>query len=212
MVAATVTAMNKQIRRGLVAAVSVVTLALAACSADHPAGMGHDGGTPSSPGAGASGPASVAKNPADIMFVTMMIPHHQQAVEMSDLLLAKSGVDADVRKLAEQIKAAQQPEIDQMKSWLTDWGIDDSHMGAMDHSDHMGGMLSKEELDKLRKADGPTGQRLYLKGMIEHHQGAIDMANNVLEAGQNPDVEKLAQEIVTSQQAEITEMNKMLGR
>lgn len=203
--------MNKQLKRVLVAAASVMTFALAACGTDHPGGMGHDAGTPPSD-AGTASPGSAAKNPADIMFVTMMIPHHEQAVEMSDMLLAKSEVDADARKLAEQIKAAQQPEIDQMKAWLADWGIDDSQMGSMDHSGHMDGMLTKEQLEKLQKADGPTGQRLYLEGMIEHHQGAVDMANNVLGAGQNPDVRKLAQEIVTSQQAEIAEMNKMLGR
>ena len=205
--------MNTKLQRGLVAAVSAMTLALAACSGGQPSEAGHGhGGASSSPTTGSASPGSAAKSPADVMFVTMMIPHHEQAVEMSDLLLAKSGVDAGVRKLAEQIKAAQQPEIDQMKNWLTDWGIDDSQLDSMDHSDHMDGMLTKEQLDKLRKADGPTGQRLYLEGMIEHHQGAVDMANNVLEAGQNPDVRKLAQEIVTSQQAEITEMNKMLGR
>ena len=209
--------MTKQFRRPLSVAVSGVVLVLAACSAGQP-GNSSEGGSESTvpsagaPGAGATSPGSVAKNPADVMFVVMMIPHHQQAVEMSDLLLAKSGVDADVRKLAGQIKAAQQPEIDQMKGWLDDWGIDGSHMNAMDHSGHMGGMLSKEQLATLRKADGPTGQKLYLEGMIKHHQGAIDMANNVLGVGQDPDVKKLAEAIVVSQQAEIVEMKKMLGR
>ena len=211
--------MNKKFRRALVAVVSGVTLvlALAACSGGQSGSTGDGGGgsaAPSSgvPSAGASNPGSVAKNPADIMFVVMMIPHHEQAVEMSDLLLAKSGVDADVRKLGEQIKAAQQPEIDQMKGWLADWGIDDSHMGSMDHAGHMDGMLSKKQLAELQKADGPTGQKLYLEGMVEHHQGAIDMANNVLGVGQDPDVKKLAETIVVSQQAEIVEMNKMLDR
>ena len=209
--------MTKQFRRPLSVAVSGVVLVLAACSAGQP-GNSSEGGSGSTvpsagaPSAGATSPGSVAKNPADVMFVVMMIPHHQQAVEMSDLLLAKSGVDADVRKLAGQIKAAQQPEIDQMKGWLDDWGIDGSHMNAMDHSGHMGGMMSKEQLATLRKADGPTGQKLYLEGMIKHHQGAIDMANNVLGVGQDPDVKKLAEAIVVSQQAEIVEMKKMLGR
>ena len=209
--------MTKQFRRPLSVAVSGVVLVLAACSAGQP-GNSSEGGSGSTvpsataPSAGATSPGSVAKNPADVMFVVMMIPHHQQAVEMSDLLLAKPGVDADVRKLAGQIKAAQQPEIDQMKGWLDDWGIDGSHMNAMDHSGHMGGMLSKEQLATLRKADGPTGQKLYLEGMIKHHQGAIDMANNVLGVGQDPDVKKLAETIVVSQQAEIVEMKKMLGR
>lgn len=209
--------MNRQLQRALVAAASGLILALAACSAGQSNGTSDGGGgsTPPSsaaPSAGATSPGSVAKNPADIMFVVMMIPHHEQAVEMSDLLLAKSGVEADVRELAEQIKAAQQPEIDQMKGWLADWGIDDSHMSSMDHAGHMDGMLSKEQLEKLQNADGPTGQRLYLEGMIEHHQGAIDMANNVLGAGQDPGVKKLAEAIVVSQQAEIVEMNKMLDR
>lgn len=146
------------------------------------------------------------------MFVQMMIPHHQQAVEMSDLLLAKSGVHADVRTLAQQIKAAQQPEIDQMQSWLDDRGVDDSSMGGMDHSGHMGGMLTAEQLAALKDANGSEGQKLYLEGMIAHHQGAIEMANNVLGVGQDPEVEKLAESIVRTQQAEITEMEKMLGR
>lgn len=209
--------MNKQFRRALVAAVGVVTLALPACSAGQMGGMGHGGGrsaAPSSgaPSGGATNPGSEAKNPADVMFVVMMIPHHEQAVEMSDLLLAKSGVDADVRELAEQIKAAQQPEIDQMKGWLTDRGVDESQSSTMDHSGHMDGMLSKEELEALRKADGPAGQKLFLAGMIEHHEGAIDMANNVLGVGKDPEVKKLAEAIVAGQQAEIVEMTEMLGR
>ena len=204
--------MKKQFRRALVAAVSGLSLALAACSAGQMGGMGDGTRGSAPPSSAAASPGSAAVNPADIMFVVMMIPHHEQAVEMSDLLLAKSGVDADVRELAEQIKGAQQPEIDQMKGWLSDWGIDASQMSRMDHSGHMDGMLSQEQMEALRKADGPTGQKLFLEGMIEHHQGAVDMANNVLGVGKDPGVKKLAEVIVASQQAEIAEMQEMLGR
>lgn len=143
------------------------------------------------------------------MFAAMMIPHHQQAVQMSDLLLAKSGVDADVRELAEQIKAAQKPEIDQMKGWLADWGIDDSAMNRMDHTGHMDGMLSEDEIHELREADGPTAQKLFLSGMIAHHQGAVEMANNVLSGGTDPRVQELAEAIISTQQAEIATMQQM---
>lgn len=181
-------------------------------------GMDHSSSAPVSPsgsdstGSSSDSAAAHAVHPADVMFVTMMIPHHEQAVQMSDLLLAKSGVDPDVRKLAQQIKAAQQPEIERMQGWMTDWGIDDSDMGGMDHSDHMGGMLTAEQLDALKKANGPEGQKLFLEGMIQHHEGAITMANNVLSGGQDPQVKTLAETIVTTQQAEITEMEKLLGR
>lgn len=201
--------MNKQFRRALVAAISIPVLSLAACGG---AGSAPEAGGSGSPGPAASDSAKPVVNPADLMFVVMMIPHHEQAVEMSDLLLAKSGVDADVRKLAQQIKAAQQPEIDQMETWLSDRGLDDSAMDGMDHSDHMDGMLSAEEIEALDRAVGAEGQRLYLEGMIAHHQGAVTMANNVLGAGQDPDIKALAEDIVATQQAEIATMEKMLGR
>lgn len=203
---------NTRLRRALVAVVSIPVLAASACSGTgEMTGIDHPGSAPSSAGS-ASGASPSAVNPADLMFVVMMIPHHQQAVQMSNLLLDKSGVDADVRALARQIKNAQQPEIDQMQGWLDDWGVDDTSMGGMDHADHMGGMLTAEQLDALTKADGPNGQKLYLEGMIAHHQGAVEMANNVLGVGQDPRVHELATTIVSTQQAEIAEMRKLLDR
>lgn len=202
--------MTKQFRRALVAAVSVPVFAVAACGSPGP-GMDHgSGGMGSAPSGSTS--ASGAVNPADIMFAVMMIPHHEQAVEMSDLLLDASGVDPDVRQLAEQITAAQQPEIEQMKGWLEDWGVDESTTGGMDHSGHMDGMLTEEQIEALRAGDGPTAQKLYLEGMIEHHQGAVEMAENVLAVTRDAEVTKLAEAIVVSQRAEITTMEKMLAR
>lgn len=202
---------SRHLRRALAAVVTIPVFAASACSgAGEMSGM--DRGSTPAPAGSATGVSPSAENPADLMFVQMMIPHHQQAVQMSDLLLAKSGVDPDVSALARQIKAAQQPEIEQMQGWLTGWGIDDSSMGGMDHSDHMGGMLTAEQLEALKKADGPAGQKLFLEGMIQHHEGAIAMANNVLSGGRDPQVKKLAETIVTTQRAEITEMEKLLDR
>ncbi|MFT4217313.1 MAG: DUF305 domain-containing protein [Micropruina sp.] len=156
----------------------------------------------------ASATASSTANAADVMFTQMMIPHHEQAVVMSDAMLAKQGISAEVTTLATQIKNAQQPEIDQMRGWLTAWG-------ASEHGDHHGhtgidGMLSDQELDALKAAQGKEAEKLFLTGMIQHHEGAIAMAKEVQAKGSDPDLKKLADAIVTSQQAEIDQMTKLL--
>lgn len=163
--------------------------------------------TPSATGSPAAGPY----NRADVMFARMMIPHHQQAIEMSDLLLAKTDIDPEVSQLARQIKAAQTPEIAQMAGWLAGWG-----QPAMPSTGHqmgggMGGMMSQAEMDALERAAGKEAMKLYLDGMIIHHEGAIDMAEDQLEDGENPDVNELARQIITSQRAEITTMRELLA-
>lgn len=143
----------------------------------------------------------------DIMFAQMMIPHHEQAIEMSDLALQNS-TNPEIRDLATKIKGEQAPEIELMESWT------DSHMGShMDsHAGHMmDGMLSEEEMDELKSARGVEFDRLFLEGMIKHHEGAIDMANDV-DDSKNPDVAKLAQSILITQRAEIELMKELLQR
>lgn len=155
-------------------------------------------------------------NMADVMFVQMMIPHHEGAIEMSDMLLAKSGVDPDVVELAEQIKAAQGPEIEQMEQWLDDWGM--PAMGdSMDGMDHggMGGIdgmagMTEEDMQALEQASGSEAGDLFLEQMIVHHEGAIDMADDVLDDGEHPGVRELAENIIASQAAEIELMRSML--
>ncbi|CAG7600832.1 DUF305 domain-containing protein [Leucobacter soli] len=149
-------------------------------------------------------------NAADQMFVTMMIPHHEQAIEMADMLLAKDGIDDRVVTLAQQIKDAQGPEIKTMQGWLDNWGVsaDESSMGGMDHG---GGMMSKDSMTALESATGTEATRLFLEGMIEHHTGAIEMAQSALDGGKNPDVLKLAQQVIDDQSAEITTMKELLG-
>jgi len=150
---------------------------------------------------------------ADVMFAQMMIPHHEQAIEMSDIILAKDGVDPDVVDLAEEIKAAQGPEIEQMESWLDEWGVpsmmDADAMGAMGG---MGGMLSDEEIGELEAADGATGTTLFLEGMIEHHEGAIDMAEQHQENGKSDEALELSAAIIVAQTDEIERMQQLLAR
>ena len=151
----------------------------------------------------------------DLMFAQMMIPHHEQAVEMSTLAETRS-TNPELLALAKQIKDAQAPEIVQMQGWLDASG-DAGGMGGMgemngmDHSGHgMGGMLSEEQMHALTKASGAEFDRLWLEGMIEHHEGALQMTR-MIEDSSNPEVKKLADDIIRTQTAEIKQMKQMLA-
>ena len=189
------------------AAALTLTPVLAACT---PAASPGGSATPTpSVDDGAPSPA-----PADVMFVQMMIPHHEQAIEMSEILLAKDGMPAELRELAEQIAAEQGPEIERMRSWLRDWGMPEMGDMAGGHGGHggMDGMLSETELDELRDAEGDEAVVLFLRQMIAHHEGAIDMARDVIDNGRHPDVRALVDDIIASQQAEIELMTEWLDR
>ena len=157
-------------------------------------------------------------NMADVMFVQMMIPHHEQAIEMSDIILSKDDVPADVTSLAEEIKAAQGPEIAQLTDWLEQWGeptqpegMDmDMDMGGDHDMAQMEGMLSDEELQLLSDAPGPEAAELFLNQMIAHHEGAVAMAEDQVENGTYPPAVDLAQTIIDTQQQEIDTMQQML--
>lgn len=190
----------------LLAATTAAALALVGCSAQaqddgEMDGMDH--------GSGSSSESSNADfNDADAAFAAMMIPHHEQAVEMSEMLLAKDDVPADVTDLAQRIMDAQAPEIDTMSTWLDEWGVDAFEHEGMDHGDD--GMMSDDEMAELDDATGADASRIYLEQMIEHHEGAITMAEDEVADGQNPDAVDLAQTIVDTQQAEIEEMQQLL--
>lgn len=148
-------------------------------------------------------------NSADVMFVQMMIPHHEQAVEMSELAPGRAS-DPRVLDLASRIAAAQAPEIAQMRAMLERWDVPE----MMDHSGHdmpMAGMVSDEDLAALEGASGAEFDRRFLEHMIEHHEGAVDMANDALADGADPELRTLLQEIVTAQEAEIAEMQAILA-
>lgn len=180
------------------------TLALAGCAPAQPA----DPVDHSDMGHSASDAPSAGANDADAMFASMMIVHHQQAVEMSDIVLAKEGVDPRVVDLAERIKAAQSPEIEQLQGWLDEWGVEPDDGSGMDHGD---GMMSEDDLAALEAAAGPEASRLFLEQMIMHHEGAVEMAEAQIADGEDADAVALAQEIVDAQTAEIAEMRELIA-
>jgi uncharacterized protein (DUF305 family) len=140
-------------------------------------------------------------SPSDINFAEMMIPHHEQAIEMSEIAF-KNTMNSEVLQLAQEIKEAQAPEIDLMKSW--------SGVKVSTHAGHMmDGMLSEDELDALRGATGAEFDRLFLQGMIKHHQGAIEMAMDVKNSNSMV-VAELSAAIITQQEIEITRMEELL--
>lgn len=143
---------------------------------------------------------------ADVHFAQMMIPHHEQAVEMSDLADTRAG--DEVRPLAEQIRAAQGPEIEQMEALLDGWGAEVAH--DMDHAE-MDGMLSEEQMAELESAEGDAFDALFLELMVLHHEGAVTMARTELDEGVDPQARELAQEIIDAQEEEIAHMNDLLG-
>ena len=188
------------------AALAVAALLLGACGS-------HDMGSMDmgSSNTGDSIPESSDFNNADVMFAQMMIPHHEQAIEMSDIALdPNTGASAAVIALATQIKGAQDPEISQMKNLLTTWGMP-TDMGSMDHSSMMDGMLSLEEMDVLGQLKGAEFDKAWAKGMIAHHEGAIEMANDVLANGKNSEILTLANAVVSGQSTEIETLKPLAG-
>ena len=141
----------------------------------------------------------------DIMFAQMMIPHHQQAVDMSTLAETRT-TNPEILALAKQIKEAQAPEIKQMTAWIESSG---SSMD-MGHDMGMGGMLTDEQMTALENAQGAAFDKLYLEGMIGHHQGALQMAK-MIENSDNAEAKELAANIIKSQSAEIDRMKQMLA-
>jgi uncharacterized protein (DUF305 family) len=155
-------------------------------------------------------------NDADETFATGMIPHHEQAIEMSALVPERSS-DPAVVELAAAISGAQKPEIDVLKVFLVQWnGAESSPETSTDaHEGHdmgaMDGMVDEATMARLATLRGAEFDTLWLQSMIGHHEGAIGMANTEIADGANPDAKALAKQIVTAQQAEIDQMKQMLG-
>ncbi|MEU2266674.1 DUF305 domain-containing protein [Streptomyces olindensis] len=202
-------------RAGLVATAVAASLVLAACGSDSGSGSGSAARTSAS--AGAEDTAG-AHNDQDVSFAQGMIPHHQQAIEMSQMASTQAS-SAEVKDLASRIQKAQDPEIKTMSGWLKAWGEDvPSSMPGMDHGmDHSGssdmpGMMDTEDMDKLMDASGRDFDTMFLTMMVEHHEGAVEMATTEKEKGRYGPAKKLADDIITAQNAEIEEMNKLLGK
>jgi len=201
----------------LIAATVAATVLLTGCasssmsSAEMPAGQSSGSG------------AMVANgSDADITFAQLMISHHEQAVQMADMALQQAN-SSEVTDLATQIKAAQDPEIGQMRGWLQQWGAPEQMdgMDGMDHGDmghgdtdsggqSAGGMMSDADMGALGGASGADFDRMWLTMMIAHHEGAIKMAEQVKAESTNPDVTALADAIVAGQKKEIDTMQQLL--
>jgi uncharacterized protein (DUF305 family) len=150
-------------------------------------------------------------NADDVAFATNMIPHHQQAVDLSALVPDRS-TNPELIALAAQVSAAQQPEIETMKVFLVQWKENpDTGSGHEGHGAPMAGMVDEGTMTKLGSLNGPEFDKLWLESMISHHQGAIEMAKAEIANGENVDAKRLAQTIIDTQQAELGQMKQMQG-
>ncbi|MFD8543752.1 DUF305 domain-containing protein [Streptomyces sp. NPDC059649] len=226
---ATCSARTVPIRRAALAAAAVTAaaLTLSACGSE---GGKTDGTSPSGRPSAAAGASAGTHNAADVTFAKGMIPHHRQAVAMADLAATRAG-SADVKALAAAIKKAQDPEITKMSGWLKSWGekvpqdqdMAGMHGGThgmegmpgMDHGEGAGeampGMMSAQEMATMKNATGKAFDTQFLKLMVKHHQGAVEMAGTERKQGAYGPAKKLAGDIITAQNAEIATMRKLLG-
>ncbi|MHA7275788.1 DUF305 domain-containing protein [Arthrobacter sp. Hz1] len=170
----------------------------------------------SAPSTESGAEVSAEHNDVDAMFAQLMIPHHKQAVEMSDMMLTKDNISPSVIDLATRIKAAQDPEIETMSSWLEAWDRPVMPEGGMEGHDMgstggMDGMMDEDQMADLEAAEGGEAARMFLESMTAHHNGAVDMAQEEIDNGENPEAIALAETIVETQQAEIQEMEELLA-
>ena len=196
------------ISRSTRAAVGILALALAlsACGASAaPTGSTAASEAPAS----APADAGAEHNDADIRFAQMMIPHHQQALEMAETALQRTQ-NAEVRALAEQIQSAQDPEITTLSGFLESWGAApaDEGMAGMDHSG-MSGMMGQGDMDALAGASGAAFDSMFLEMMVAHHEGAVADAQRAVAEGANTQVKELAAQIVSDQTAEIEQIGRL---
>lgn len=177
---------------------------LAGCSVDFGALLSGGGQTTAEqPGGGGSEEQTL--DPQDIMYLQMMIVHHGQAIELADLALANTSTP-EIVDLATRIKASQEPEIATMSSWLENAGAStEGHVMDMD------GMVDPETMAELASLTDSAFDALFLMSMIQHHQGAIDMASDIASLTSNNEVVAFADTIREAQSAEIDEMNLLLG-
>ncbi|REK86277.1 DUF305 domain-containing protein [Streptomyces inhibens] len=201
-----------------------ISLALSGCSSDDDTKKASEAGGPKVVAPGKPGePAKTltadearkarsddSPNSADFSYIRMMIPHHQQALVMTELA-ARHADGEQVGRLAERISAAQGPEIDAMKGWLSGHGGPHAE-GGHHHHGAMPGMATAAQLDQLRAARGEKFDALFLKLMIAHHQGAVSMATEVLSEGNNALVEDMANDVIAQQSAEIGRMARIRAK
>lgn len=186
---------------------SVLVISLTACS-----GNSSESSTNQSASPLPSDSASVdekAINLDDATWLAMMLAHHQQAVDLSDLPLDQTN-NQEIKDLATQIRGAQYPEMEYMNGLLYEAGYREP-IDVQDHLTHMQGMLSSTEFDDLAQLRGAEFDQAFLTAMISHHEGAIDMCTTMLATGTSMTVKELAQKIIDAQTVEISQMKVMLA-
>ena len=201
-----------RVTRAAAAAALALTLALtAACGGEEPAGDASEASAPES-----------RHNLADVGFAQDMLVHHAQALDMVELTEGRP-LEPDVRRLASDIEAAQAPEIETFTDWLEMWDERVPHAGMdgmdgmqgtedMEGSDHdMPGMMTSGQMDRLTEVSDEEFQSAWLELMIEHHEGAVEMAETQVERGEYAPAIELAEQIAASQTSEIEEMRRMLA-
>lgn len=195
-------------------AAMVAALSLTACSTPAESTRGGEAGSgiPETPVITGE-PASY--NDDDVSFASNMVTHHRQAIELSKLVSGRS-TNPELAALASQIAAEQQPEINIMNVLLVQWNENPevgTGSGGDDHTEHgsaMQGMVDDATMAELKTLNGTEFDTLWLKSMISHHQGAIEMAQAEIANGANVDAVAMAKAMVTSQEAEIQQMKRML--
>ncbi|MEK9520773.1 DUF305 domain-containing protein [Streptomyces venezuelae] len=208
----------------LAGAAGATALLLTACGADDGKSGTDQGGATATASASAStstpapasssGGAAAASGPfndADVMFAQMMIPHHEQALEMARLAEGRAS-DPEVRKLVTAIERAQDPEIRKMRAWLAGWDRPESAGHGSDGGHGMAGMMSEQDMKSLAAVEGTAFDRRFAELMIAHHDGAVAMAKDEQRNGENPTAKALADDVVRTQSAEVTALREVLDR
>jgi uncharacterized protein (DUF305 family) len=192
---------SSRLRRWAATTALSITVILSGCSDGSAGSAGSSGDSPTF-------------NEADVKFAQTMIPHHEQSIEMTDMILGKTGVSSEVTQLAQAISETQRPQMETLSDFLAAWNqplIPDHASEA--HEDHWAaeGVLTPEEMQEIGAADGSEAQKLFLQGMIQHHEGAVTMVQDEIDNGENPDAVQLAQTIMTGQTSEIETMKDLLA-
>lgn len=190
---------------------------LAACGSENPGddadtdtGQATAAPTASAPAPTASGSAGVTHSAADVSFVTGMLPHHRQAVEMAELATTKAA-NPLVKAMAARVVAVQNSEVATLTDWLREWGVPVPSEPA-DHGGHGDGVMSAQEMADLKTASGPAFDRMFLEMMIRHHDGAITLAGVEQQQGQHPGVKQFATKVIADQSAEMAQLKDLLNR
>jgi uncharacterized protein (DUF305 family) len=203
---------------GVLAAATAAVLAAGCSDSSNAPAAGAPTAPPTS--AAPAGAVSPEHNAADVVFAQGMLPHHIQAIAMSSQASSRAA-SQEVKDLASRIDQEQGPEIEQMNQMLDAWGaprpqpgstampgMPGMPMGGMP----MPGMMGEAGMQQLAAQSGPAFDRMFLQMMIEHHTGAVQMAQTEQAQGLNPQAKELAGAIISDQQREITEMQALLSR